>query len=566
MSAPQYPNTAEAVKAHLGPISDFIESYTPGIAFKPVGNKLVTNCPLGTHSDSTPSFQVTPEIDLFYCFGCGVGGDHISYVIAKDNIPFKEAIQLLADRAGIIDQTNDPEATMRATRYKLLATVHEWFIAQYKALPDDHPCIQEVTKRHMQRDVYPFGYAPEDDMKLINYLTASGFEENLLIDMGFLGKQHKRGLWKNRLIFTFTNAAGKPIAFTGRTLDPNEPAKYKNSSNNKVFQKSQVLFNLTEAKHHIRSQSSLIVAEGQFDIVAFTQAGLPAAIGTSGTSLSDRQIELLQQARGPHPIIFAFDGDTAGQHAFLETLKKHPDLVQHSEYIAIPTNDDPCNYLETHGPQALLNLYNQRVPAVVGAAIAIRATSEEHELVAHSQAFIKQLPTQDLARVFALETVRTNTLDPAIIFEAWEYQQPIATPQLNNLVFGNRITNDQVLEKRLRLAALLLQDIVRAQVTTLGSLAGVLGPELSQIVVELWQQRPMRSATIYNYTATSNPTLAFMALSTMQTLPALHEGMINQHLKTLGHAIALELTFQHNYRQRIVTSSQIALGQTELLP
>ena len=277
-------------------ISDLIGSY---VSLKRAGSNMHGLCPF--HSERTPSCTVVSKSNSFYCFGCGAGGDSISFVMKAENLDYPSAVEFLAARAGVnIPQDRNEIAQMGMSRQR----VFEMNLAAAKFFREN--LFDQSTGREAmqylaeQRKLSPtiikrfgLGFAPNDFLALTKHMKKLGFSEQELIDGFLCGKSQKGNLYdyfRNRVIFPIIDVTGNVIAFGGRVMDDSKP-KYLNSSDTPGFKKSKNLFALNYAKNHCSEQ--IILCEGYMDVIALHAAGVENAVATLGTALTSEQARML---------------------------------------------------------------------------------------------------------------------------------------------------------------------------------------------------------------------------------------------------------------------------------
>lgn len=330
------------------PITDVIGSY---VALKRAGRLQKGLCPF--HSEKTPSFVVYEDSNSYYCFGCGAGGDAITFIRTIDNLDYMDAVRMLAARCGMtVPEENVDKETSRL-RERTLAINRETARFYYSALglPEGKIAREYLLKRKLTPETvkhFGLGYAPEG-FGLINHLRDKGFTEKEMIAAGMKASQRTNRAYDQfhgRLIFPIIDVRGNVIAFGGRKLseEANGP-KYLNSSDTPVFKKSHGVFALNLAKND--KSDSLILCEGYMDVIAMHQAGFTNAVAALGTAFTEEQARLLSRYAGE--IILAFDADGAGQKALERGINLLRQLDVKIRVLSIPDAKDPDEYIKTHG-------------------------------------------------------------------------------------------------------------------------------------------------------------------------------------------------------------------------
>ena len=301
----------EEIKRRID-IVDLISSY---LTLKKAGANYRALCPF--HKEKTPSFMVSPEKQIFKCFGCGSGGDVFSFVMLMENLEFREVLQMLADRAGVKLKARRPlspdEKPDRKSRlFQINSLSSQVFHKILTSHPSGKTSLEYLRKRKLSNQAikeYMIGYAPSKPV-LKPWLKKKGFSEEEIANAGGPDRFFRR------IIFPIRDVMGNVLGFTGRVLDPKQEPKYLNTPETIIFHKGRILYNLEKARGFIKQEKSTVVVEGQMDVIASWQAGVKNIVASSGTALTPDH--LLTLYRYTPNIIFAFDSDTAG----MTTAKK----------------------------------------------------------------------------------------------------------------------------------------------------------------------------------------------------------------------------------------------------
>ena len=304
-----------------------ISQYTQ---LKRVGRRFSGLCPF--HGEKTPSFSVNSEEGFYYCFGCQAKGDAITFVREKEQLDFVGAVEWLANKAGVtLHYTDANEGESRKRRAKLYDAIDqavEWYHERLLTSPDAGPARAYLRDRGFTGELvreFKMGWAPDDWDALSTALRLSNKD---LIDagLGFINRRNRQqDAFRGRVMFPIFDAQGRAVGFGGRILPgSDDPAKYKNSAESAVYAKSRVLYGLNWAKTNIVEQDEVVVCEGYTDVIGFFQAGVPRAVATCGTALTDDHVKLLRKFA--RRVVLSFDADSAGQNAaarFYEWEKTH---------------------------------------------------------------------------------------------------------------------------------------------------------------------------------------------------------------------------------------------------
>ncbi len=344
------------------------------------GSRLKGLCPF--HEEKTPSFHVDPQRDLYHCFGCGEGGDIFSFVMRREGLSFPEALRMLARRAGI-PYEDDAHADERRRRRQILERANEiardHFIDNLFNSPHAEHARNYVRSRGLNRkmvDRFQIGFALDSWDDLLTTLAQQGINATLAEEAG-LAKRSDRGghydTFRNRIIFPICDLSGNPIAFGGRALDPENPAKYLNSPETPLFRKRRSIYAIHIARDAIVREKTALICEGYTDVIALHQAGLANAVAGMGTALTKEQLDVL--ARFAEELVLVYDADAAGARAALKNLEVFEDSDVSVSLVALPENMDPDEFVRTHGPDAFRELLKQRISPV---EYELRAAFERH--------------------------------------------------------------------------------------------------------------------------------------------------------------------------------------------
>lgn len=340
------------------PIEEVVSRY---VDLKRAGSNLQGLCPF--HREKTPSFTVSPDKQIFHCFGCGEGGNVFGFIMKTENLDFPEAVEFLCERAGISipegTGNNEQNRHRRERMYALHTAAARFFYNSLNA-PIGKPALQYIMGRGLSpRAIRRFGlgFAPESWDMLINAMKKKGFTEQEILDGGLASKSKNNGIYdrfRNRLMFPIIDVRGRVVAFGGRVIDDSQP-KYLNSSDTLIFNKGRNLFALNFAKAH--NKGRIILAEGYMDVIALHQAGFPIAVASLGTALTHEQSKLI--GRYAKEVIIAYDADEAGQRATqraIEVLKKNGLEVK---VISMGAFKDPDEYIKKNGAKRFEMLLNE---------------------------------------------------------------------------------------------------------------------------------------------------------------------------------------------------------------
>ena len=340
--------------------TDIVETISSYVTLKRAGSNYGGLCPF--HSEKTPSFTVFPATKSFYCFGCGAGGDVITFIKKAENLDYPSAVEFLARRVGIEIETDAGNALMTRKRVFEMNLEAAKFFRQCLFDPTlGEPGRQYLQSRGLSSAVikrFGLGYAPQDFGLMTRHMRSAGFSEEELI-MGFLcGKSQKNGkiydYFRGRVMFPIIDTSGNIIAFGGRVLDDSKP-KYLNSSDTPGFKKSRNLFALNYAKDSCSEQ--MILCEGYMDVIALHAAGFSNAVATLGTAITSEQSRIM--AKYTKKVIISYDNDDAGQRAASRAMQLLGEVGREVRVLKMDGAKDPDEYIRKFGADRFRHLLSQ---------------------------------------------------------------------------------------------------------------------------------------------------------------------------------------------------------------
>jgi DNA primase len=344
---------SESFLQDLADRNDIVDVVSGYVALtKRSGRNLFGLCPF--HSEKTPSFSVSPDKQIFYCFGCGKGGSVINFIMEAENLSFPDAVHFLARRAGmqVPEDRPDPNSRRRERMLELNKEAARFF---YNCLIADpgNPAQKYIAMRGISPAMvkkFGLGFAPNTWDSLVTAMSAKGYTRQELLDAGLVRSGKGGGIYdafRNRLMFPVIDVRGSVIGFSGRILDDGEP-KYLNSPDTLVFDKRRHLFAMNLAK---RSKSGyIILTEGNIDVVSLHQAGFDSAVASLGTSLTPEQARLI--SRYAQEVVIAYDSDEAGRKASQRAIEILEKLDLKVRVLNIQGAKDPDEYIKTKGADA----------------------------------------------------------------------------------------------------------------------------------------------------------------------------------------------------------------------
>lgn len=353
-------------------IEDVVQSY---VQLRRRGRTCTGLCPF--HTEKTPSFVVYPETQSFYCFGCGAGGDVITFIKKISNLEYVEAVKLLASRVGMpMPNEEDKAGEMRRKVLAINRDAARYFYDQLNKPTPEAALAREYwrKRRGLSDDTirrFGLGYAPDSYSELLHYLKGRGYNEEELLESGLVRRSEKGNLYnlfRHRMITPIIDLRGNVIAFGGRVLDDSKP-KYINSPETVVYKKSRTLFALNIAK---RSTSRrYILCEGYMDVISMHQAGFDTAVCACGTALTPEQVKLIGEYADE--VILSYDSDEAGQKAAARSLELFAPSPARVSVLNIPGAKDPDEFIKKFGRDRFEMLLNGTANATEFKLAKIRA-------------------------------------------------------------------------------------------------------------------------------------------------------------------------------------------------
>jgi DNA primase len=345
-------NLLEEIKSKID-IVEFISDYVP---LKKSGQNYKGLCPF--HAEKTPSFVVSPSKQIFHCFGCGTGGDAVSFLIKHENLSFSEAIRYLAQKAGIHISQKKSDHKTASKREMILGVNKEALNFFIKNLEKSKTASAYLKNRGINIDstiTFCLGYATNHRDALLKHMRSSGYSINLLTDAGLIvssvnkydpSVHEVRDWFRDRIIFPIYNFRGDVIAFGGRVLNNYTP-KYINSRETEVFKKGETLFGISFSKDEIRKKGFAIIVEGYFDVILCHQNDFKTAVAPLGTALTSSHLKRLKPLT--KKVILIFDGDEAGIAAAKRSLPIVFENDFQAKILLLPEGEDPDSFLGKYG-------------------------------------------------------------------------------------------------------------------------------------------------------------------------------------------------------------------------
>jgi DNA primase len=421
---------------------DVVEVVGRQVELKKAGINHKGLCPF--HGEKSPSFIVSPSRQTYHCFGCGVHGDAIRFLVEHHGMGFMDAVRDLAQQVGIkVPERDDSpqdraradaEKAQRATLSEVLAKAGEHYRGALKASPR---AVAYLKKRGLTGTIaarFGMGYAPEGWRTLAGVFPR--YDDPLLAESGLVivsggegdtpGEEQKRyDRFRDRIMFPIRSVRGEVIGFGGRVLDVGEP-KYLNSPETPVFHKGQELYGLFEARQGLRAKGYALVVEGYMDVVALAQCGYPNAVATLGTACTAEHMAKL--FRFTESVVFSFDGDAAGRRAAgraLEAALPHASDLRSIRFLFLPTEHDPDSYIRELGPEAFERAVSLAVPlstqliAQAGADCDLGQAEGRSRMLTQAGPLVELLPEGLLREQLVQELAKLGGIAPEVLQSHW---------------------------------------------------------------------------------------------------------------------------------------------------
>ena len=354
-------DTIQAVKT----AADILDVVSERVVLKKAGRNYVGLCPF--HSEKTPSFTVSPDKQIFYCFGCHTGGSVISFIMKSDGLSFPEAVRFLGRRYGIdVPEAGGGRRQHRMTEndrlYALNQAAMEYFVRCLEGDQGTKARAYLMGRGFTNKTIrsHRLGYAPDSWDGLLNHMLGKGIATGLLEKAGLVVARRKGGgfydRFRDRVVFPIFDNAGRVVGFGGRTMD-NQIPKYLNSPETPIFNKRRVLYGIDKVRPAARKSGLIFVVEGYFDMLALFQVGVENVVATLGTALTSGHVQALKGIVGSQGrIVLVFDSDQAGIKAARRSLDVFESQYMDARIMVLPEGHDPDSYLREHGPDDFMRL------------------------------------------------------------------------------------------------------------------------------------------------------------------------------------------------------------------
>ncbi len=336
--------------------NDIVDVISGYVRLQKKGSSYFGLCPF--HNEKSPSFSVSPSKQMYYCFGCGAGGNVFTFIMEYENYSFPEALKLLADRAGVaLPEKEENEETKRQQnlRSRILEVnkmAAKYFYYQLRSENGAHAMKYLKDRKLSDETIHRFGlgYSNKYSDDLYKYLKSKGISDELLAQSGLMNVDEKRGMYDkfwNRVIFPIMDVNGRVIGFGGRVMGDGKP-KYLNSPETKVFDKSRNLYGLNVAR--TARKRNILVCEGYMDVISMHQAGFTNAVASLGTALTSQHASLLR--RYTEEVILTYDSDEAGVKAALRAIPLLKEAGVSAKVLSMKPYKDPDEFIKAEGAEA----------------------------------------------------------------------------------------------------------------------------------------------------------------------------------------------------------------------
>ncbi|MCR4779815.1 MAG: DNA primase [Ruminiclostridium sp.] len=401
----------EALKAN-NEITSVMSSY---VELKRAGRDFVCSCPF--HAEKTPSCHVYTGTQSFYCFGCHAGGDVISFIRLIEHLEYPESVRFLAQRAGMPmpEDAGSDDASKRRTRMLEMNRDAARYFRDVLNSEAGREGMDYLNERRLERGTmirYGLGYAPNDWHSLHFHLRRLGYTDDEMADAALVVRNKKSvyDKFRHRVMFPIIDRRGNVIAFGGRALEKDAPAKYLNSDETLVFHKRESLFSLNFAKN--TKEKFLILCEGYMDVIMLNQAGFDSAVATLGTAITPQQVQIMKQY-APE-VIISYDSDSAGQNAAMKAINLLSEAGVASRVLVIPDAKDPDEYIKKFGAESFRQLLGKTATALdhefgrLKAGIDLTAAAGRAEFLKKAVPFLASISTDTDRAVYISETAKIS--------------------------------------------------------------------------------------------------------------------------------------------------------------
>ena len=424
--------------------NDIVDVVSQYVHLKRSGRNYFGLCPF--HNEKSPSFAVSPDKQIFHCFGCGVGGNVIHFISKIEGINFRESIELLAERANItlpkLESIGDNKTQELKDKIYQINKEAAYFYHENLYKPTAKPAQEYVKKRKLNNATlkeFLIGYSGNFN-ELYNFLKSKGFSDETILASDLVNKNDRGQFidrFRHRLMFPIQDVRGRIIAFGGRVLDDSKP-KYINSPENLVYSKGRHLFGLYNAKKH--DTKKILIVEGYMDVISLHQRGITNVVASLGTAMTEAQGRLLR--RSSEQIILGYDADGAGQEAIVRGLDILRNLGCDVRVLQISGAKDPDEYVTKYGPERLKKCIDDAI-SLVEFKVRVLKRTLNLDNTADKIKFLNEV-AKILARV-------ENSMEQEIYIEKiskdYDISKEALYSEIKKILYPKN-TNSKILEKR----------------------------------------------------------------------------------------------------------------------
>ncbi|MBP3482239.1 MAG: DNA primase [Alistipes sp.] len=413
--------------------ADIVDVISDYVTLKKKGVNYQACCPF--HNEKTPSFVVSPSKGVFKCFGCGKGGNAVTFVMEHENVTYPEALKIVAKKFGIEVQEKEmtPEELRRNDDRESMFALNGWavdYFSQYLHHSEEGMSVGMTYFRQTRGFTdatikkFALGFCPSKGDRMSKDALEAGYKEEFLVSTGLSLKRESDGSlydrFRDRVMFPVHNISGRIVAFGGRTLRTDKSvAKYQNSPESEIYSKKNELYGLYFAKKAIQQQEFAIMVEGYTDVISMHQAGVENVVSSSGTSLTTEQIRLL--GRFTKNITVIYDGDSAGIHASLRGIDMILREGMNVRIVLLPEPEDPDSFARSHTAAEVQDFIrtNEEDFLTFKAKLLLRDAGDDPikraELIADMVQSIAQIPDNIQRSVFVKECARIMDIDESLL-------------------------------------------------------------------------------------------------------------------------------------------------------
>ena len=340
--------------------SDIVDVIGEYIPLEQKGKNYFAICPF--HDDHNPSMSVSKDKQIYKCFVCGASGNVFNFLMDYENIPFIEAVRIIANKVNIpieVDIYKPKEDLKNKDLYEIYDIANKFYQNNLKT-KDGIKAMEYLKKRHIDEDIIKeFGIGLSSSSKLYDSLKNKNYDEDMLIRSGIASSSNNNvyDTFLNRIMFPLYNLDNKVVGFSGRIYDDSSQAKYINSKESDIFHKGEIIYNYKTAKEESKRKKSVIITEGFMDVIGLYRYGIKNVIATMGTAVTAKQISIIKKMS--NNIILCFDGDNAGEIATISCANEFINSGVKPNIIRLPDNLDPEEYIDKYGVDKFNELINK---------------------------------------------------------------------------------------------------------------------------------------------------------------------------------------------------------------